>query len=41
VVLVLPKGLQVFLSFRALLAYSDRQAYTANDGIRIGFELIS
>jgi outer membrane autotransporter protein len=37
VVLVLPKGLQVFLSFRALVGYSDRQAYTANGGLRIGF----
>lgn len=37
VVLVLPKGMQVFLSFRALVGYSDRQAYTANGGLRIGF----
>jgi outer membrane autotransporter protein len=37
VVLVLPKGLQVFLSFRALVGYSDRQAYTANGGLQIGF----
>jgi outer membrane autotransporter protein len=37
VTLVLPKGLQVFLSFRALVGYSDRQAYTANGGLRIGF----
>jgi len=37
VVLVLPKGMQVFLSFRALVGYDDRQAYTANGGIRIGF----
>ena len=37
VVLVLPKGMQVFLSFRALVGYSDRQAYTANGGFRIAF----
>jgi outer membrane autotransporter protein len=37
VTLVLPKGLQVFLSFRALVGYSDREAYTANGGLRIGF----
>ena len=37
VVLVLAKGMQVFLSFRALVGYDDRQAYTANGGIRIGF----
>jgi outer membrane autotransporter protein len=37
VVLVLPKNMQVFLSFRALVGYSDRQAYTANGGLRIGF----
>jgi outer membrane autotransporter protein len=37
VVLVLPKGLQAFLSFRALVGYSDRQAYTANGGLRISF----
>jgi outer membrane autotransporter protein len=37
VVLVLPKGMQLFLSFRALVGYSDRQAYTANGGLRIGF----
>ena len=37
VVLVLPKGMQVFLSFRALVGYSDRQAYTANGGLRINF----
>jgi outer membrane autotransporter protein len=37
VVLVLPKGMQVFLSFRALVGYSDRQAYTANGGLRIAF----
>lgn len=36
-VLVLPKNMQVFLSFRALVGYDDRQAYTANGGIRIGF----
>jgi outer membrane autotransporter protein len=37
VTLVLPKGWQVFLSFRALVGYSDRQAYTANGGLRIDF----
>jgi outer membrane autotransporter protein len=37
VVLVLPKGMQVFLSFRALVGYDDRQAYTANGGLRIAF----
>ncbi len=37
VVLVLPKGMQVFLAFRALVGYSARQAYTANGGLRIGF----
>jgi outer membrane autotransporter protein len=37
VTLVLPKGLQVFLSFRALVGYSDREAYTANGGLRINF----
>ena len=37
VVLVMAKGMQVFLSFRALVGYDDRQAYTANGGIRIGF----
>ena len=37
VVLVLPKGMQLFLSFRALVGYSDRQAYTANGGLRISF----
>ena len=37
VVLVLPKGMQLFLSFRALVGYDDRQAYTANGGLRIGF----
>ena len=37
VVLVLPKGMQVFLAFRALVGYSDRQAYTANGGFRIAF----
>ncbi|HEV2057607.1 MAG TPA: autotransporter domain-containing protein, partial [Methylomirabilota bacterium] len=36
VVLILPKGMQVFLSFRALVGYNDRQAYTANGGLRIG-----
>ena len=37
VVLLLPKDMQVFLSFRALVGYTDRQAYTANGGLRIGF----
>jgi outer membrane autotransporter protein len=37
VVLVLAKGMQVFLGFRALVGYNDRQAYTANGGLRIGF----
>ena len=37
VVLVLPKGMQIFLAFRALVGYSDRQAYTANGGLRIAF----
>jgi len=37
VVLVLPKNMQVFLSFRALVRYTDRQAYTANGGLRVGF----
>ena len=37
VVLVLPKNMQVFLSFRALVGYTDRQAYTANGGLRVGF----
>ena len=36
-VLSLPKGMQLFLSFRALVGYDDRQAYTANGGLRIGF----
>ena len=36
-VLLLPKDMQVFLSFRALVGYTDRQAYTANGGLRIGF----
>jgi outer membrane autotransporter protein len=37
VVLVLPKGMQAFLNFRSLVGYSDRQSYTANAGLRIGF----
>lgn len=37
VVLALPKAIQVFLSFRALVGYNDSQAYTANGGLRIGF----
>ena len=37
VTLVLPKGLQVFLSVLALVSYSDREAYTANGGLRINF----
>jgi hypothetical protein len=37
VALVLPKGMQVFLSSLALVGYTDRQAHTANCGLRIGF----
>jgi len=37
VVLVLPKNMQVFLSFRALVGYTAREAYTANGGLRVGF----
>jgi len=37
VTLVPPKGLQVFLSFRAVVGYSDREAYTANGSLRINF----
>src|SRR5262249_61468015 len=37
VVLVLPKNMQLFLSFRALVGYTDREAYTANGGLRVGF----
>jgi len=37
VVLVLPKGMEAFVSFRALVGYSDREAYTANGGLRISF----
>lgn len=37
VILVLPKAISVFVSYRALVGYNDREAHTVSGGLRIGF----